>query len=259
MNTTGAVVVITGATGGIGRALAHRFAAEGATLVLTGRDTTAGDALAAELRRGGRSAEFLTADLRDDDHVRRLAEDVRHLHGRIDSLILNAGAITFGSTCEMDVADFDEMMAVNVRAPWLCVRALHNLLTDGATIVVTASVSSYVLFPGEGVYCMSKAALIPLVHVLALELAPRGIRVNALSPGIVGEAGISHQALTISSDPVAEQRRNDGMTPLGRTATMTEIADGAVFLAGRHSSFMTGQNLVLDGGLTIPRVGGTSS
>lgn len=250
----GKVAVITGASGGIGHAIASRFADEGATLVLAGHQRDDGEALATELRATGADAEFVCGDLRNDRAVDELAERVRTRHGQIDALVLNAGIIAFGATCDISRAEFDDMIAINVRAPWMCVRAMHDLLTDGAAVVATASVSSFVVFPGEGVYCMTKAAVIQLVRALALELAHRRIRVNALCPGIVAEAGMSHNALMASADPVAEQAHNDELTPLGRSASLAEIAEGAAYLASDDSSFMTGSSLVIDGGLTIPRV-----
>ena len=101
---------------------------------------------------------------------------------------------------------------------------------------------------------MSKAAVIPMVHALALEWAGRGIRVNALCPGIVADRGMSHDAVTASDDPAAELERNNAMTPLRRPASLEEIAAAAAYLASTESAFMTGQSLILDGGLTIPRV-----
>lgn len=250
----GKVAVITGATGGIGQAIARRFAAEGSNLVLAGRDSRACRVLADEISASGISCHTVVGDLRDESYIDELADVARRHYGRIDVLMLNAGAISFARACEMSPAAFDEMIAVNVRAPWLCVRAMHTLLTDGASIVATASVSSHVVFPGEAGYCMSKAAVIQLVRSLAVELAPR-VRVNALCPGIVGEAGMSHDATVSSDSPADESRRNDSLTPLGRAASLDEIASAAVYLASSDSSFITGQSLTVDGGLTIPRVG----
>lgn len=251
---TGKVAVITGATGGIGGVIARRFAAEGATLLLAGRNGDACRRLTEELRDRGATCRSVIGNLGDESSVDELAEVVRKDFGRVDVLMLNAGTISFAPACEMTTAEFDEMMLVNVKAPWLCVRALHTLLSDGASIVATASVSSHVVFPGEAGYCMSKAAMIQLVRSLAVELAPR-VRVNALCPGIVGEAGMSHEAAVTSASPADELKHNDALTPLGRPASLAEIASAALYLASADSSFITGQSLTVDGGLTIPRVG----
>jgi NAD(P)-dependent dehydrogenase (short-subunit alcohol dehydrogenase family) len=250
----GKVAVITGATAGIGRATAMRFGAEGATLLLCGRNRGRADALLAELRASGVSADFLLGDIRSEDFVAELADTVRNRHGRIDSMVLNAGVISVGKLWEITPEQYDDMMEVNVRAPWLCIRQMHGLLADGATVIVTGSVSSFAIFPGEGVYCMTKAAVIQMVRTLALELADRRIRVNALCPGVIGGGGMSQDGFDSTPDPVAEARAAAEITPLGRVGTLEEVANGALFLASDESSFMTGTSLLLDGGIIIPRV-----
>jgi NAD(P)-dependent dehydrogenase (short-subunit alcohol dehydrogenase family) len=250
----GKVALITGATGGIGRAIAHRFASEGATLLLAGRDRQRGQDLLNVLHGAGATAEFVDGDLELDTAVDDLAAAARERHGRVDALVLNAGAITVAPLTDITTAQYDQMMNVNVRAPWMCVKAMHDLIPSGGTITVTASVSSFTHFPGEGAYCMSKAALVPMVRALAVELGDRDIRVNALCPGIVAAEGMSQRLADASDDPAAELAHGDAATPLGRAATLQEIAAGALFLASDQSSFMTGISLVLDGGLTIPRL-----
>ena len=250
----GKVAVITGATAGIGQAVARKFAAEGADLVLTGRRRDRAEALAAELREAGAYVELVIGDIRSDELLDELAQTVRSSYGRIDSLVLNAGVIAYAPAVEIRPQDFDEMMAVNVRAPWMCVRVLNDLLADGATIIALGSVSSFMVFPGESVYCMTKAAVIQLVRALAVEFADRKIRVNALCPGVIGEGGMSQVAIDASDDPAVEIANATASTPLGRLGSLDEIAIGAVFLASDESSFMSGTNLVLDGGLMVPRI-----
>lgn len=153
---TDKVAVITGATGGIGAAIARRFAEESAKLVLAGRNQARAAQLLETLRSAGATADFAIGDVRSEQFFDGLGETVRRRHGRIDTLVLNAGAITFAPTCEITAEQFDEMMDVNVRAPWLSVRALHQVLADNASIVITSSVSASTHFPGETVYCMSE-------------------------------------------------------------------------------------------------------
>jgi NAD(P)-dependent dehydrogenase (short-subunit alcohol dehydrogenase family) len=248
------VAVITGATGGIGSAIAQRFAAEGAKLVLAGRNQSRAAALLESLRSAGATVDFVIGDIRSDACIEGLLQTVRCRYDHIDVLVLNAGAITFAPTCDITPDQFDEMMDVNVRAPWMCVRRFHELLADTASIVVTNSVSAFTHFPGETVYCMSKAALTPLVQGLAVELGHRGIRVNALCPGVIGEAGMSQNAIDASPDPHVELAANLANTPLRRLGTLEEVADAALYLASDRSAFITGTSLVLDGGLTVPRV-----
>ncbi len=248
------VAVITGATAGIGRAIATRFGAEGATLLLCGRNRERADSLLAELRDSGANAEFILGDIRSEDFVAELAQTVRARYGHIDSLVLNAGVISVGKLWEITPEQYDDMMEVNVRAPWLCIRQMHDLLANRATVIATGSVSSFSIFPGEGIYCMTKAAIIQMVRALAIELADRGIRVNALCPGVIGGGGMSQDSFDATGDPAAEEREVAAITPLGRVGTLEEIADGALFLASDESSFMTGTSLLIDGGVIIPRV-----
>jgi NAD(P)-dependent dehydrogenase (short-subunit alcohol dehydrogenase family) len=168
----GKVALITGATSGIGKATARRFAAEGATLLLTGRDRNRARSLLAELEEAGTAAQFVLGDLGQDAAIDELAAVARDRYGRVDALVLNAGVITVAPLTDITTAQYDEMMNVNVRAPWLCVKAMHALLPAGGTITVTASVSSFTIFPGEGAYCMGKAAVIHMVRALAVELRP---------------------------------------------------------------------------------------
>lgn len=249
----GEVAVITGATAGIGAAIARRYADEGADLVVTGRRSDAAQQLASELREKGSRVDVVVGDIRSDEVIAEIASTVREAHGRVDTLVLNAGVISYGSTVEITPEAFDEMMTVNVRAPWMCVRSMHDLLVDGSAIVALGSISSFIAFPGESVYCMSKAAVIQLVKGLALELADRGIRVNALCPGVVGEGGMSQNAIDDSADPAAELAAANASTPMARLGRLREIADGAVFLASSESSYMTGSSLVLDGGMLAGR------
>lgn len=250
----GKVAVITGATGGIGAAIARRFAHEGASLILVGRNQSRAAAVMEELLAVTAGVDVVICDIRSDVAVDALADRVRRRYGRIDTLVLNAGAITFAPTCDVTTDQYDEMMDVNVRAPWMCVRAMQSMLADGAAILFTSSVSATTHFPGETVYCMSKAALTPLVQGLSVELGARGIRVNAICPGVIGGAGMSQDAIDASENPAAELTANIANTPLARLGTLDEIAYAAAFLTSDRSSFITGTSLVIDGGLTVPRI-----
>lgn len=247
------VAVITGATSGIGRAIATRFADEGATLLLCGRDRGRAQSLLSELNDSGADARFLLGDIRSDQFVAEVSESVRDLYGQIDCLVLNAGVYSVGRLWEITPEQYDDMMTVNVRAPWLCIKHLHHQLSEGATVVTLGSVSSFAVFEGEGVYCMTKAAVLQMTRMLALELADRRIRVNALCPGMIGGGGMTQNSFDASADPDSGRRALEAVTPMGRLGTLEEVADGAVFLASDESSFMTGSSLLLDGGIIIPR------
>jgi NAD(P)-dependent dehydrogenase (short-subunit alcohol dehydrogenase family) len=246
------VAVVTGATSGIGQIIAKRFATEGASLIVNGRNQQAGARLVDELRSAGANADFVCGDVADEAIADEIADTARARYGRIDTMMLNAGVVRYGNFWELTPEEFDLTMGVNVRGPWLCARAAVPLLPDGASIVLMGSVSSFMIPPGESVYCASKAAVVQLAKAIAGDLAHRGIRANALCPGAVGEVGMMQAAIAESDDGgagVIEEVK--AITPLDRMATPTEIANGALFLASSESSYMTGASLVLDGGILI--------
>jgi NAD(P)-dependent dehydrogenase (short-subunit alcohol dehydrogenase family) len=243
------VAVVTGATGGLGEVIARRFAAEGAAVILNGRRVTRGESIVSELRSAGADAVFVAGDVGDERTAAELAEVAERRHGRIDVLVLNAGGSAYGGFREATPEEFDSLMRTNVRGVWLCARAADPVLSDGASIVVMASVSSFVTDPSEILYCMTKAAVMPLVRGMARDLADRQIRVNALCPGAIGGVGMTADLSIGPIDRSADLKAMLAATPLGRLGTPEEVADGAVFLASSQSSFMTGTSLVLDGGM----------
>lgn len=245
------LALITGATRGIGRGIARKFAAEGARLILNGRDEQAGRLLVEELSATGSTVDFVGGSVLDPQTLSRIAERVAESGNVLDVMVLNAGSLTTGSIWETSEEAFDTMMAVNVRAPWMFAKRLYTLMPEGASIVMTASVSSFRPYPTEGAYCVSKAATLQLVKVLASEFAPRKIRVNALCPGFVGGEGMSQDLIDASADPSSAHDAFVAGTLLGRAGSVEEMADGALYLASSQSSYVTGTSLVLDGGLLI--------
>lgn len=245
----GKSVVVVGATSGIGEALVRRYAKEGAKVLFSGRRTDLGEQIASDLLAAGLDATFLEADASTQHGARRLAESVQALLGTAHALVLNAGVAHYGPLFDLDESAVDEMLNVNLKGPWLVANACHHLISDGGSILVTASVSSYRVYPGEGMYDATKAGVAHLVRAMAQELAPRRIRVNALCPGVVGEAGMSADAITSAEDPEALKNAYGDAVPLGRMAMLSEIADAAVFLTGDRSTYVTGTSLVVDGGL----------
>lgn len=240
--------VITGATSGVGRVIAWRFAEEGAHLVINGRNAEAGETLVSELRERGSKAEFVGGDIGDERTSEALAE-VALRWGGLETVVLNAGFASFGNFWEANTEDFDRMMRTNVRGAWLCARALHSHVVDHGSVVITASVSSHVALPGETLYSVSKGAVLQLARGMAAELAPRGIRVNALCPGGIGGVGMHQRALDESPEAAAELNKHLDFIPLGRLAEPEEIASSALFLASKESSYITGASLLVDGGM----------
>lgn len=244
----GAVCVVTGATGGLGRAIAHRFAEEGARLVVCGTSRERTEELARGLSERGSPVVASAGDVTTDEGASAAADAAHAAFGRIDVLVLNAGAIALGRFWEVSPADFDRVMGVNVRGAWLTARACHHLMPQGSSVVVVGSTSSLRVVAGASVYCVSKAAVLQLGRVMAQDLAPRGIRVNTLAPGTIDEAGMTRDLVDAADDPEAMMRSYVARIPLRRAGTPADVAEAALFLAGPRSSFMTGQALVLDGG-----------
>lgn len=249
---SGKVAVVTGATSGFGTAIAQLFAAEGAALVLGGRRVDAGEALVAQLRRDGADALFVAGDVGEERGARALADGARAAFGRIDILVLNAG-IGYPGTgpfWEVPPDEFDLVFRTNVRGVWLCARAAVPLMGRSASIVVMASMNSYIVYPGETVYSASKGAVLQLARGMAGDLAGRGVRVNVLCPGIC-DTPLTRWFIDRSDDPATTEAAYSATAPLGRMGTAEEIARATLFLASDESSYCTGASLLADGGVTI--------
>jgi NAD(P)-dependent dehydrogenase (short-subunit alcohol dehydrogenase family) len=252
MRLEGKVAVITGATSGFGAAIARLFANEGAALVLHGRRADLGEELAEELRQQGANASFLTGDVGQERDAESLAARVRDEHGRLDVLVLNAGIghPGVGPFWEIAAEDFDLVFRTNVRGVWLCARACAPLLERGGSVVVMASMSSFVVYPGESIYSASKGAVLQLARGMAGDLAERGVRVNALCPGIC-DTPLTRWFIDSADDPKELEAEFHAFAPLGRMGTADEIARATLFLASDESSYCTGASLIADGGVTI--------
>jgi NAD(P)-dependent dehydrogenase (short-subunit alcohol dehydrogenase family) len=238
------VAVITGGTTGIGLATAKRFVAEGARVVVTGRNP---ETLEVARRELGNRAEVIQSDAGDEKEIGQLFAGVARTHGRLDVLFLNAGIAKFAPLSEATPADFDAMWSVNVRGPWLALKHALPLLSEGAAVLVNTSVANQKGMPGTAAYSATKAALRGLIRAAAAELAARKVRVNAISPGpietpIFGKLGLSTEASEELRQGIASR------VPLGRMGSADEVAGAAVFLASQDASFITGSEIAVDGG-----------
>jgi NAD(P)-dependent dehydrogenase (short-subunit alcohol dehydrogenase family) len=248
-------VLVTGAASGIGRATCLRLAREArghgqpARLAAVDLAPSPGlEVLVGDLERLGAEALPLAGDMGDADAPERVVAEAVNRFGGLDGLVSNAGINRPGSLLEYDVADWDRLFAVNTRATWLLARAAHAALrASGGAIVAVASMSGIHAHAHAhlGAYGPSKAAVIMLAQVLAQEFGRDGIRVNAVSPGMVRTA----MTAPVYADPALVAERA-ALVPLGRVATPEDIADVIAFLLSRDARYVNGHNLVVDGGVT---------
>jgi NAD(P)-dependent dehydrogenase (short-subunit alcohol dehydrogenase family) len=229
--------LVTGATSGIGRAVALQLARDGAEVLVHGRDAARGAATVGEITAAGGKACFVAADLTDAADVQRLARDV----GEVDILINNAGISVFAPTAEFDVAAFDRMFASNVRAPFLLVAALApGMAARGhGSIVSLSSMAGGVGLVGGAAYGATKASLEAMTRAWAAEYSASGVRVNAIAPGPVYTPTPSGPEFIAALGET---------TPMRRASQPEEIAEVIAFLASPRASYITGTTVAADGG-----------
>lgn len=242
---TGKIALITGGNSGIGLASAKAFLAEGAEVVLVGRRADAVQAAAAEV---GKACVGITADVANLSDLDRLYADVGKKFGHLDIVFANAGILTRAPFGTVTPEQFDHEFGINVRGLFFTVQKALPLLRDGSAILLTSSISHFKGLPADHLYGAAKAAIRSFARGWTTDLKERKIRVNAISPGptmtpIVGKMGIPQEVLQQFLPTLAAQ------IPLGRLADADEIAKAAVFLVSDDSSFITGADLCVDGGM----------
>lgn len=243
----GKVAIVTGAGSGIGRASALRFAAEGAAVVAADIRGPKVDETVALIERDGGTAAPCQANVSDAADAERMVAFAVDTFGGLDALFNNAGTLRPGTAVDLSVEDWDLVMAVNVRSVFLGAKYAVPALAarGGGTIVSTASVSGLNGDPASVVYSASKAAVINLTRSLAVDHARQQIRVNCICPGAIDTPPVGRML----TDPES-RARSERAHPLGRIGRPEEIAAAAVWLSSEESSFVTGQAIVVDGGLT---------
>lgn len=244
---TDRAVVVTGGEGGIGRGIVRRFAAAGARVLIHYRSSAErAQAFAGELRAEGHSVETAAADLREPEQADRLIQDAVSLLGGVDVLVNNAGVQPVQPLAEMTAADWTAVIDANLNAVFWTTQAAARAMRDGGrggSVVHIASIEASHPARNHAHYCASKAGIVMHARTAALEYGSWGIRVNTVSPGLIDREGLAKNW----PEGVASWKDN---APLGRLGTAADIGNACVFLASESASFITGQDLRVDGGMS---------
>ncbi|WCM24439.1 SDR family oxidoreductase [Paraburkholderia bryophila] len=239
------IAVISGGTTGIGLAIARRFVAEGAHVVIFGRRQAQLDEA---VERIGRNVTAIQADATKLDDLDRVVAAVKRERGVVDIVVSNAALVEQASIDTLTPEHFDRTFNLNARSPVFLVQKLLPLMTRGGSIVLVSSAMHVMGIPGHTTYAATKAALRSYARTWAAEFKDRGIRVNTLSPGVTDTPMLDSQG-TSPEDREALVKMYLSMIPIGRLAQPEEMANAAVFLASDQSSYMTGADLMHDGGV----------
>jgi NAD(P)-dependent dehydrogenase (short-subunit alcohol dehydrogenase family) len=244
----GKVALVTGASSGIGRATALRFAEEGAQVTLVGRARSALAEVAAEIKAGGGEGFCVVADVTDEADAERVVRETIDDFGALDVLVNAAGILANGTVETTTLSAWDEMLDVNLRAVFNLMRlGVPHLAARRGNVVNVSSVTGLRAFPNVLAYCVSKAGVDQLTRCAALELAPRGVRVNAVNPGVV--VTDVHRRGGMSDENYGKFLEHSKTThPLGRVGDAREVAELILFLASERASWITGATYSIDGG-----------
>jgi NAD(P)-dependent dehydrogenase (short-subunit alcohol dehydrogenase family) len=254
----GKVVMITGGATGIGKAAAKEFASYGAkVIVTTGHNTAGGEAVAKEIRESGGEAEFMQCDISKEESVKACVEAIAEKYGRLDIAFNNAGVgadgvrIPYGSLTELDEQYWDKVIDTNMKGTFFCLK--HELIQmqkqQKGSIVNTASIGGLKMAPNFGAYGPSKAGVIALTQLAAIENAKNGIRVNVVCPGPT--TGTDLMSNTLATNPEEENLLKEHVIPMGELGTAEDVARAVVWLSSDQASHTTGQSFSVDGGMVI--------
>ncbi|MEV6910381.1 SDR family NAD(P)-dependent oxidoreductase [Amycolatopsis sp. NPDC051071] len=244
LDLTGTTTLVTGASGGIGRGIALRFAEAGsAVAVHYHRDSASASAVVGRIEEDGGTAKAFAADLSDDGECRGLVAATMAWSGRLDTLVNNAGVQPVEPLPGMSADAWRAVLATNLTSAFSCTQAAAEVMTGGGSVVHIASIEAAHPAPGHAHYSSAKAALVMHARAAALEYGPRGLRVNSVSPGLIDRPGLGEDW----PDGVGRWR---AAAPLGRLGTPADVANACLFLASPLAAWITGQDLTVDGGVS---------
>jgi NAD(P)-dependent dehydrogenase (short-subunit alcohol dehydrogenase family) len=246
--------LVTGAGDGIGRGIAVRFAAEGAKVGMLDINAAGCEETATMIHKRGYGALPLPCDIRDPEQVKQAVSAMVEAYGAINVLVNNAAVMPTGALHETSLEDFERCISVNLRGTYLVSREVIPIMLahgDGS-IINMSSVTGILGLPGIAIYSATKGALAALTRAMSTDYAPHGIRVNAVSPGTI-DSPMLHNFIAVQKPGSQDRLRKefDTMHPIGRVGQIDEVASVFVFLASDESSFVTGANYTVDGGLSV--------
>jgi NAD(P)-dependent dehydrogenase (short-subunit alcohol dehydrogenase family) len=253
MSFEGKTAIVTGAGRGIGRATAHLLASRGADVVCADWDEESAKTAAETINADGYRAVAITVDVGDETAVEQLASNTIREFGRIDCLFANAALHGFGTVTETTPEYWDRMLGVNLRGAYLCIRSVipEMIKTGGGSIVATSSDCAIRTCAQSAAYVVSKIGLVGLIRSVAVDYGSSGIRANIVTPGVTDTPGMREAYSTGERTPEEGMTRAAALSPLNRIARPQDLAAAVAFLLSDEAAFITGENLVVDGGMTV--------
>lgn len=245
MGLNGKIAIVTGATAGIGKEIAKTLASKGATVVCVGRNKERGNAIVEEIKANGSEALFVSADITKEENLDEIIKTTIDTYGKIDILVNNAGIAVVAPMEEYPQEQWDAVVDTNLRGPYILIKKIMpHLIESKGNIVNIASISGVRPVSGAYAYSPSKAAVISLTQLLAMDYGKQGVRVNAVCPGTV-------ETEILACVPEEVVAAAAAAVPLGRLGRVSDIAKAAAFLASDDAEYITGQALIVDGGYTL--------
>lgn len=243
------VFIITGATSGMGRGIALKFAEEGASLILSGRDKKRGGAVVEEIDSNGGTAEFLGGDVGDEEINKELVESAIQLFGKLDGVVTNAGVLGLGKITELKTEEWHRTFQTNLDSVYFLLKyAIPEMKKTGNGVaVINASIAANKSFPNHAAYCASKAGLLALAKQAAVDYGPE-IRINTICPGPV-DTPLLHDSAIAFPNPESAVSEAEKATLMKRLGKPKDIAELVLFLASKESSWITGSAFTIDGGI----------